>query len=104
MDKRLLLIFSAILIGLGIMWQAQTFFGKNGVVATDALNDELMSQAERIEALEADNEALKAEIYELKNGYESLEAIARYDLGMIKEGETLFLYGDSKPSETDTHE
>jgi len=34
------------------------------------------------------NEALKAEIVDLKEGYESLEERAREEMGMIREGET----------------
>ncbi len=36
------------------------------------------------------NDALKAEIVDLKEGQESLEERAREEMGMIKEGETFF--------------
>ena len=37
------------------------------------------------------NDVLRAEIRDLKNGYDALEEKARSELGLIKEGETFFL-------------
>ena len=37
------------------------------------------------------NEILKAEIMDLRDGLEAIEAKARSELGLIKEGETFFL-------------
>ena len=36
------------------------------------------------------NQTLAAEVADLKQGYEAIEERARYDLGMIKEGETFY--------------
>ena len=37
------------------------------------------------------NELLKAEVMDLRDGLEAIEAKARSELGFIKEGETFFL-------------
>ena len=49
--------------------------------------DELKQQAV---VLKARNDALEAEVKDLRNGIEAIEERARQDLGMIKKGETFF--------------
>jgi cell division protein FtsB len=43
------------------------------------------------------NAALDAEVRDLKSGYEAIEERARYELGMIKEGEVFVQVPQKKP-------
>ncbi|WP_330165355.1 septum formation initiator family protein [Methylomonas sp. LL1] len=49
----------------------------------DELNKEVQEKKER-------NDALYAEVLDLRRGLETIEERARYELGMIKENETFF--------------
>lgn len=49
----------------------------------DELNKELHEKRDR-------NDALYAEVLDLRRGLETIEERARYELGMIKENETFF--------------
>jgi cell division protein FtsB len=49
----------------------------------DELNKDTQEKKER-------NDALYAEVLDLRRGLETIEERARYDLGMIKENETFF--------------
>ena len=40
------------------------------------------------------NRVMDAEVMELKKGLETVEERARYELGMVKEGETLYLLSE----------
>ena len=50
----------------------------------------LFRSAENERLLER-NRVMDAEVMELKKGMETVEERARYELGMVKEGETLYL-------------
>lgn len=63
----------------------------------DASVKQISEYRERLEALNKDiqekqerNDALYAEVLDLRRGLETIEERARYDLGMIKENETFF--------------
>jgi cell division protein FtsB len=49
----------------------------------DELNKELQEKKDR-------NDALYAEVLDLRSGLETIEERARYELGMVKEHETFF--------------
>ena len=44
--------------------------------------------------LAANNHAIEADIAELKSGDQALEEQARFELGMVKEGETYYQFAD----------
>jgi len=46
--------------------------------------------SQQVEEKKQRNEVLFAELADLKTGHEAIEERARYELGMIKEGETFF--------------
>ncbi|MGD0960824.1 MAG: septum formation initiator family protein [Methylomonas sp.] len=63
----------------------------------DASLSELRASRQHLEQLSKDaqekkdrNESLYAEVLDLRNGMETKEERARYDLGMIKDNETFF--------------
>ena len=55
--------------------------------------DGLKQKAENERLLER-NRVMDAEVMELKKGMETVEERARYELGMVKEGETLYLLAE----------
>ena len=57
---------------------------------------------EEIEKVKSENESLKernlsltAEVFNLKQGHEAIEEIARSEMGMVKDGETFYQIIDS---------
>ena len=83
-------ILIAILILLIIQLQYRLWLGDGSRLEVqeyqqqlDVLTKEAMEKKER-------NEALYAEVLDLRKGEEAIEERARYELGMIKENETFF--------------
>lgn len=54
------------------------------------LETAITAQAAENEGLRERNEALAAEVTDLKQGLEAIEERARNELGMIREGETFY--------------
>jgi cell division protein FtsB len=91
--ERLLIWFLAIML---VISQYQLWFGNYGVTKLNHLRVELNKQQEENNRFIRRNEALHAELQELKQGQDALEERARDLYGLIKEGE-IFLQ-EVKPS------
>ena len=74
------------LIGL----QYKLWLGDGSVPQWFHLEDKLAAQERENKQLVARNRAIEADIIELKSGEQALEEQARYDLGMIKNGEVYY--------------
>ena len=83
--------------GLFIWLQYQLWFDDTGVFANINMSRQITAQQEENAALSARNQVLTEEILTFKAGTESIEAKARKELGMIKQGETYFIIVDEKP-------
>ncbi|MGB6105113.1 MAG: cell division protein FtsB [Pusillimonas sp.] len=81
---RLLFIVLALLT---VLTQYPLWWGKGGWLRVQELQRKVASQQETNEALLARNNALQAEVQDLKSGTDAIEERARAELGMIKEGE-----------------
>ncbi|MFW7343777.1 cell division protein FtsB [Pollutimonas sp. H1-120] len=81
---RLLLI---ILVLLTAITQYPLWWGKGGWLRVQELQRKVTSQQETNDALLARNNALQAEVQDLKSGKAAIEERARAELGMIKQGE-----------------
>jgi len=81
---RLLFIVLALLTAIT---QYPLWLGKGGWMRVQELEKKAASQQETNEALIARNNALQAEVQDLKSGKAAIEERARGELGMIKEGE-----------------
>lgn len=79
-----------ILAGLLVLLQYPLWFGSGGVLAVWQLNREIAAQRAENARLKERNEALAAEVLDLKEGLAAIEERARTDLGMVKKGETFF--------------
>ena len=74
------------------------WFGESGWFALRQLEADVATQDARTTALAERNRALATEVRALKAGPEAVEGRARTDLGMVKEGETLYLVVDEAPA------
>ena len=81
-----------ILVILGL--QYRLWFGEGSVEQIVQLQREMEKQKAENADLQERNRVLMAQIRELKEGTESIEAKARTDMGMIKEGETFYFITD----------
>jgi cell division protein FtsB/cell division protein DivIC len=83
----LLLILISFLI-LGFL----TFFGEKGVLHLLRLQKELGRIKETNIKMEEENQKLKEEVGRLQHEKRYIEEIARKELGMVKEGEIIYLF------------
>jgi cell division protein FtsB len=86
--KWLLAILTAILLAT----QYRLWVGDGSLAQVTRLQRQLAQQQEKNIALKRENRQLLREVRSLKEGTDGVEAKARYDLGLIKEGETLFIF------------
>jgi cell division protein FtsB len=79
-----------ILAALVVLIQYPLWFGKGGWLRVWDIDRQLAAQRARNEMLQARNDALVAEVRDLKQGYEAIEERARFELGMVRKGEVFF--------------
>ena len=82
----LALIFVAAIVAL----QYPMWLGKGGWLAVRDLERQVAAQREANEKLQARNQALDADVRDLKTGSEAIEERARAELGMIRHDEVFF--------------
>ena len=80
----LFLVAVAILLGL----QYQYWLGESGRAGLEELHAEIEVQQQLNDTKADENKVLRADVNDLKNGFEAVEEHARLDLGLIKPGET----------------
>lgn len=81
---------TAIFLILLLLLQYSLWFGNGGLLRVWQLNRTVTEQKAENAKLKERNEALEAEVRDLKKGLEAIEERARSDLGMIKKDETFF--------------
>ena len=84
--RSLALIFGVLILAL----QYPMWLGKGGWLAVRELDRQLASQRDHNAKLKARNEALDADVRDLKTGTEAIEERARSELGMIRQDEVFF--------------
>ncbi|WP_237060194.1 septum formation initiator family protein [Microbulbifer sediminum] len=77
-----------------LVMQYRLWVGEGSMAEVSRLQRQLDEQREKNAALLRENRQLLREVRSVKEGTEGVEAKARYDLGLIKEGETLFIFLD----------
>lgn len=70
--------------------QYRLWVGNGSLAQVTDLTQQIADQHAENEILLERNRVLDAEVLELKKGMETVEERARHELGMIKEGETLY--------------
>jgi cell division protein FtsB len=83
-----ILIGALIVILLAL--QYKLWIADDGYRNVRHLQQEIAAQKVENEKLRERNQALQAEVEDLKSGLAAIEELARNELGMIKEGETFF--------------
>jgi cell division protein FtsB len=66
------------------------WLGKGGWLRVWEVDQQLDAQRARSEQWQVRNQALEAEVHDLKQGLDALEERARYELGMIRGDEVFF--------------
>jgi cell division protein FtsB len=87
---------AGILGALIILVQFPLWLGKGGWLRVWEVDRQLDAQRGRSEQLQVRNQALDAEVRDLKQGLDALEERARYELGMIKSDEVFFQIVEKK--------
>ena len=95
MPRALLLV----LLGLLALLQYQLWLGDGGIRERRSLESQVASDSKENQSLRQRNEALADRVIELQEGDEMLEAVAREDLGLVREGEEFILFVDDKSGE-----
>lgn len=83
--------FVIALVLLFLVLQYRLWVGSGGRADVHRLKGEIEILDAENEKLRSRNDALEAEINDLKQGEEAMEERARTDLGMVKEGEAFYL-------------
>jgi len=84
--KILIVVITLLIVHL----QYRLWFGDGSVAQIKVYQQRLDDLKKKVEEKKQRNEALNAEIMDLKKGQEAIEERAREELGMIKENETFF--------------
>lgn len=87
----------ALLLVLLAWLQYRLWFGSGGEREVEALRQQVHQQARDNTGLKQRNEALAAEVEDLKSGEAAVEERARSELGMIKPGETFYRVVEPQP-------
>lgn len=72
--------------------------GKGGWLRIRALDQQIATQKATNLEMQKRNEALSAEVQDLRKGSDALEERARVELGMVRQGEAYYRYVQSPPS------
>ena len=86
-----------VLAVLILLLQYPLWFGKGGWYRVWDMDRQLGSQREVNQKLEQRNAALDAEVRDLKSGYDAIEERARFELGLVKDGEVFVQTPEKKP-------
>jgi len=79
-------VFAALILAI----QYPLWLGKGGWLRVWEVDRQLDAQQAKNTGLETRNNALAAEVKDLKQGHEAIEERARYELGMVKSDEVFF--------------
>ena len=83
-------ILSLVLAALIVLLQYPLWLGKGGWLRVWEIDRQVNAQKDGNAKLRVRNDALDAEVRDLKQGYDAIEERARYELGMIRQDEIFF--------------
>ncbi|MGB7934352.1 MAG: cell division protein FtsB [Gammaproteobacteria bacterium] len=84
---RKLILFLVILL---VYLQYRLWLGDGGLLELWNVHQEVEAQRDENARLRERNEALDAQVLDLKQGLDAIEERAREDMGMVKQGETFY--------------
>jgi cell division protein FtsB len=80
----------AVLLVVFVALQYRLWVGRGSLAEVRQLERQIAEQRAEMRVLKERNDALRAEVDDLRDGLEAIEARARGELGMIRDGETFF--------------
>jgi len=83
-----------VLVVLFVVLQYKLWVGEGSLAEVASMERDIETQQQAIEERKKRNMAMQAEIDSFKNDQQAVEARARSDLGMIREGEIYFQIPD----------
>lgn len=86
-----------LLLVLLVFLQYRLWIGEGSLEEVAALKADIKAQSVQIEELRSRNEDLRVEVKNLQDGLEAIEARARRDYGMIKDGEVYYQIVEPDP-------
>jgi cell division protein FtsB len=89
-----------LLVGLLVLLQYRLWVGDGSLAEVWGLYRQVEDQREENTRLRERNQALEAEVTDLKQGLAAIEERAREELGMIKDGETFYQIIEEPPRDT----
>jgi cell division protein FtsB len=78
------------MVALFVLLQYEFWFAKGSVISAWKLKDHISTQQAKNDQLKQRNDAIRADIVDLKSGNKAIEERARSELGMVKKGETFY--------------
>ena len=90
-------ILSIVFAALIVLLQYPLWLGKGGWLRVWEIDRQVNAQKGGNAALRVRNDALDAEVRDLKQGYDAIEERARYELGMIRQDEIFFHVMEKMP-------
>ena len=81
---------AGVFVALIVAIQYPLWLGKGGWLRVWDVDRQLETQQQKNVRLETRNNALAAEVKDLKQGFEAIEERARYELGMVRNDEVFF--------------
>jgi cell division protein FtsB len=90
-------ILSFVLAALIALLQYPLWLGKGGWLRVSEIDRQVKAQKDDNARLRVRNDALDAEVRDLKQGYDAIEERARYELGMVRQDEIFFQIMDKTP-------
>ena len=93
-------LLGAVLLALVVIIQYPLWLGKGGWLRVWELDRKLAQQRSTNALLQQRNDAMVAEVRDLKSGSEAIEERARYELGLTRSNEVFFQFIDSNPPQS----
>ena len=87
------------LLGLLLLLQYRLWLGEGGIRERQGLEVQVRVGEEGNQLLRERNDALARQVLELQEGDEILEAVAREELGLVRQGEEFILFVDDDTKE-----
>ncbi len=87
------------LLGLLLLLQYRLWLGEGGIRERQGLEKQVRVGEEGNQLLRERNDALARQVLELQEGDEMLEAVAREELGLVRQGEEFILFVDDDTKE-----
>ena len=94
---------TVIMVLLLLLLQFRLWTGNGSLVEVSHLRDEIKNIKSENERLKERNLSLTAEVFNLKQGHEAIEEIARSEMGMVKDGETFYQIIDSAEQQSNSN-